>query len=371
MMVTFETLAIVLLASAFPRRNQRGIAVALLLLVCAGYTKQLAAISAVAAIAWMFIRAPRRATAWTAAFAAAGGAIFLALNVASGGQWWLQAVVANVNDFIPEQALGLFILWFKLHGFLLIPAMALLIYETYFDRLSLYSVWLVAAVLLGGIASGTWGAGDSYFVTSIAASCILSGIFFSRILKQNLKLPQAAPVAKISAGAAIVIPLLYLGYARATLKTPTDGAFQPIADLLGIEANVRANFYDSATFDVGGYAHIGYFLTPADHAAGDYLVELIRATDKPVLSEEAGFTMAAGRDVVTNPTQLRNLHLAGQFKGDQLIMMIEEQQFGLVILRALFYPPPVLEALDRFYMHDESVRMNDFDYLILRPKSLG
>ena len=104
---------------------------------------------------------------------------------------------------------------------------------------------------------------------------------------------------------------------------------------LGVAGNVRANFYDSATFRVGGYAHIGYFLTEADRAAGDQIVELIKDTEGPVLSEEAGFTMAAGRDVVTNPTQLRNLDLAGRFVGDQLVAMIERQEFGLVILRAL------------------------------------
>ena len=368
MMVTFETLGVVLLAGAFPRRDRRGIAIALMLLICAGYTKQLAAISAVAAIVWMFIRAPRRAAAWTAAFVIVGGAIFLALNIASGGQWWLQTVVANVNDFMREQAFGLFELWFRLHGFLLVPAMLLLLYETYIERLSLYSIWFVAAALLGGIAAGTWGAGDSYLVTSVAALCILSGILFSRIVTRNIGLPRAFSIAKFSAAASLVIPLLYLGYARATLKMPTDGALGPLAQALGIEANVRENFHDSATFDVGGYARIGYLLTPADHAAGDKIVELIGASDEPVLSEEAGFTMAAGHEVVTNPTQLRNLHLAGHFEGDQLIGMIEGQQFGLVILRALFYPPPVLEALDRHYEHQESVRMNDFDYLILRPK---
>ena len=373
-MVMFETLAIVLLSHAFPKRDKRGIAIALLLLICAGYTKQLAAISAVAAIAWMILRGPARALRWTIGFGLAGGAIFAALNLASDGQWWLQAIVANVNDFDREQAFGLFILWFKLHGLLLGPACMLLIYETYFDRLSLYSLWFAATALLGGIASGTWGAGDSYFVTSIAAMCILSGLFFSRILDGNLRLPrrlQFPPSSTLCAVGLLLIPLLYLGYARATLKLPTDGAFAHVANVLGVESNVRDNFYDSATFLVGGYAHIGYFLSDADRAAGDRIVELIRETDGPPLSEEAGFTMAAGRDVVTNPTQLRNLDLAGHFKGEQLIAMIERQEFGLVILRALFYPPAVLEAIDRFYIQRESIHMNGFDYLILYPREYG
>lgn len=371
MMVTFETVAIVMLAGSFPRRDKRLIALSLFLLICAGYTKQLAAISAIAAIVWMFLRNPRRALYWTIAFVLVGGAIFFSLNIASEGQWWIQAIVANVNDFIREQAIGLFILWFKLHGILLIPAALLLVYETYLDRLSLYSIWFVATALLGGIASGTWGAGDSYFVTSVAAICILSGIFFSRILEGNLRLPrilQAIPASKLHTVGLLVIPLLYLGYARATLKMPTNGAFDPIANALGIEANVRENFYDSATFLVGGYAHIGYFLTPEDRSAGDRIVNLINDTEAKVLSEEAGFTMAADREVVTNPTQLRNLHLSGRFEGKKLIAMIEQQQFGLIILRALFYPPPVLDAINSAYQHREAIHMNGFDYLILYPK---
>ena len=97
----------------------------------------------------------------------------------------------------------------------------MLIYETYCDRLSIYSIWFLASALLGGIASGTWGAGDSYFVTSIAALCILSGIFFSRTLSDSWRLPRAftfLPLSKVAGVGMLLAPLLYLGYARATLK---------------------------------------------------------------------------------------------------------------------------------------------------------
>ncbi len=372
MMVTFETLAIVMLAGAYPRRDKRGIAGGLFLLLCAGYTKQLAAISAIAAVAWMFIRQPGRALRWTLAFACAGAAVFLWLNIASGGEWWRQAIVANVNVFIAEQAIGLFILWFKLHGLLLIPAALLFVYELYVDRLSLYGIWFVAASLLGGIASGAWGAGDSYFVTSIAAICILSGIFFARILAGVQVMPRRLhdiSAAKLSAVAMLAVPLLYLGYARATLKMPTDGAFSHIASALNIEGNVRQSFYDSASFMVGGYARIGYPLTAEDWAAGAEIARLIKESDGAALSEEAGFSMAAGRDVITNPTQLRNLDRAGLFKGEELLGMIERREFGIVILRALFYPPTVLQALDGHYELSHRVHMNGFDYNILYPRA--
>ena len=374
LMVTLETLAIVLLARAFPQRDRRGIAVGMLLLLCAGYTKQLAAISALAAFSWMFLRAPLRSLRWLLVFSLAGGAVFLALQVASGGWWWTHVIVANVNDFLPQQTFGLFNIYFKLHGFLLLLAALLLLLELYVERLSIYSVWFLASVALGGIAAGTWGAGDSYFTTSIAACCILSGIFLSRFHCLDLPLSRwrsnrfgnAAALAPL---VPLFAPMIYLGYARATLKLPTDGMFAPIAAALQVDANVRPNFFDSATYNAPGYAHIGYLLDEDDTRAGEEIVDLIRQSESPVLSEEAGFMFAAGRDVVTNPTQLRNLHLAGAFAGDALIDMIDSRAFGLIILRAQFYPPPVLAAIGRAYEHQQSIRMNDFDYLILRPKA--
>ncbi len=371
-MVMFETLAIVLLTRAFPNKNKGQIAFGIFLLICAGYTKQLAAITAIAVIAWMLLRNPIRAIIWTIGFGVVGGLIFLWLNIASDGQWWIQAIVANVNEFRPFQTFGLFTLWFKLHGFLLIPAGLLVLYELYFDRLSLYSIWFVTSALLGGIGSGTWGAGDSYFTTSIVAMCILSGIYFSRTLTHSWQVnhnyvKRILPNVKLIGSGLIIIPLLYIGYARTTLKMPTDGSFEPIAQALNVEANVRGNFYDSATFDVEGYANIGYFLSEEDTQAGYAIVNMINQTDKPIMSEEAGFTFVAGRDVVTNPTQLRNLYLAGLYDGSELIDMINNQEFGLIILRAQFYPTPVLEAIGQHYEIKDVITMNGFDYHIRQP----
>ncbi|MCY4147432.1 MAG: glycosyltransferase family 39 protein [Chloroflexi bacterium] len=377
-MVAFETLAVVMLARAFPRGDKRGITLALFFLLCAGYTKQLAAITALAAIIWMFLRGPRRGLICTAGFGLAGGLVFLWLTLASGGHWWTQAIVANVNDFLYDQAVGLFRLWFGLHGFLLVPATLLVMVELYADRLSIYSIWFVATAGLGGAAAGTWGAGDSYLVTSIAAACILSGVFFSKMLANAWtpsRILQVLPLARIASMSLLLVPALYLGYARATLKMPTIGEFAALAELLGIERNVafhtrpdEPDFYDSATWTAGGYARIGYLLTEADHAAGAQIVARIQQSDKPALSEDAGFSIAAGRDVVTNPTQLRNLHLAGQFAGDELTRMIEDQAFGLIILRAQFFPPHILEAMGQAYVHNETLFMNGFDYLLLFPR---
>jgi 4-amino-4-deoxy-L-arabinose transferase-like glycosyltransferase len=385
-MVMFETLAVIILAHAneitHTRQRHRAIIIGLAFILAAGYTKQLAYATAVAALAFLFIRSPRRGIISALAFAGVGAAIFTAINIATNGQWWIQAVSANVNDFYPDQTVALFRLWFGLHGFLLIPALLYAAYELYFDRLSVYSLWLVAATA-NSILAGKWGAGDSYFASAIAALCILSGLFAARALNRNWRFPDnylsrllIQPLRRFAPAlttlSLIIIPVLYIGYGRATLQMPTDAPlFSSLAHILNITPNAHNSFYDSARqMDgqfAGGYADIGHLTTQADIDAGYYIVDLIRAVDQPVLSEEAAFNLLAGKDVITNPTQLLNLFNNGLFEGDDLLAMIENQEFGLIILRAQFYPLPILEAIGQAYRHAETVRMNGFDYIIMRP----
>ena len=383
-MVMFETLAVVVLAHANEiadqRTRRRRLALGLGLILAAGFTKQLAYATAIAALAFLFIRQPRRAVVWGAGFALVGGLLFVGINVATQGQWWLQTISANVNDFFPDQAIGLFRLWFSLHGFLLVPAVLLALYEFYFDRLSIYTLWFAAATA-NSILAGKWGAGDSYFATAIAALCVLSGVFLARTLRGGWRFPRnylsrllidplrglRRPLATL---ALVIVPLLYVGYGRAVLHMPTDGpVFGPLAGALGVTPNALNGFYDSAGRIAGGYADIGHLTTAEDVAAGWRIVELVRQTEGPVLSEEAGFNLLAGKDVVTNPTQLLNLADNGLFSGEALIGMIRNQEFGLMVLRAQFYPPDVQRAYGAAYEQVETIPMNGFDYLILRPKT--
>lgn len=381
-MVMFETLAVVILAftpDVENRRRRRGLmALGLGLIIVAGYTKQLAAYTAVAVFLFLGLRNPRRAVVWGVIFAAVGGAIFIWMNWATGGEWWRQAILANVNEIRFVQSEGLFRLWYSLHGWLIIPAALVALYELYFDRISLYALWFAVVTVLGGVSSGTWGGGDSYFATSIAAMCILSGIFAARTVRGDWKFPKTyldfavrllaklgRPLVMISL---VVIPALYIAYGRAVLHMPTNlPVFSEIAQVFNIQPNALNGFYDSAGRIAGGYADIGHLTSAEDVAAGWRIVEIIRESDKSALSEEAAFSLAAGRDVITNPTQLLNVWLRGLYEGTELIEMIENQEFGVIILRAQFYPEPVLIAIDTHYEVSETISMNGFDYIIKHP----
>ncbi len=381
-MVMFEILAIVVLAHvneiADKDKRRKQLILGLALLLAAGFTKQLAYATALAAFAFLFIRNPRRAIISGAIFGAVGVALIVWIVVATDGQWWTQTIAANVNPYNAQQTIGLYRLFWRLHGFLIVPAVLLVLYEFYFDRLSIYSLWFIAAIA-NGTLSGKWGAGDSYFATAIAATMILSGIFISRTLNRQWHFPEnylsrifVPPLQRyapqLATLALLIVPFAYIGYGRAVLHLPTTGpVFEQVADFLDIEPNAQGNFYDSAGRLVGGYADIGHLTTREDIEAGEAIVALMNATDAAVLSEEAAFSLRAGRDVITNPTQLLNLANNDLFEGDALIDMIERQEFGLIVMRAQFYPPAVLEAIGQAYQHDQFIHMNGFDYIIMRP----
>jgi hypothetical protein len=386
-MVMFETLAVVVLAYANEisdrHTRRRTILTGLVLILAAGYTKQLAYATAIAALVFLVIRHPWRGIRAGAGFALAGAGIFLLLDLITNGQWWLQTITANVNDFYPDQTVALFKLWFGLHGFLIVPALLYAAYELYFARISIYSLWFAAAIA-NSILAGKWGAGDSYFATAIAAMCILSGIFASRCLNRTWHFPEnylsrwlIQPLKgfgpAISLAALILIPALYLGYGRAVLHMPTTGpVFGPIAQAFGIHPNAQNGFYDSARTDDGhfpsGYADIGHLTTQADIDAGWSIVEQVKAAEKPVFSEEAAFNILAGKEVITNPTQLLNLYNNGLYQGDALIQMLDDQDFEFAVLRAQFYPTPILQTLGGAYEHTDTVVMNGFNYLIMTPR---
>ena len=370
-MVMFETLAVVALANiddlAGPRRRRRRLLLGLALILAAGYTKQLALMTAIAILAFLFIRRPRRGLLATVALALVGGALFLILTLATDGQWWLHTISANVNRYDPQQALALLRQWAGLHGFLILPALLLLLYELYFGRLSIYSLWFCAA-LGTGLLAGKWGAGDSYFSSVIAATCILAGLCANR-----LQTRLAGRRSHLAGAALLLIPLFWLGYGRAVLHLPTaTPPFSNIARALEIRPNARNGLHDSARNENGdfppGYADIGHLTSPADIAAGEQLVALVRAVDGPVLSEDAGFSLLAGREVITNPTQLLNLANNDLYRGDALVTMIREQAFGLIILRAAFFPGVVLDAIGASYQVTQRISMNGFDYLLYRPR---
>ncbi|MCA9966448.1 MAG: hypothetical protein KC423_19500 [Anaerolineales bacterium] len=378
-MVMFETLAVVWLTVTVAREEETGkrengrFLLVLLLLLFAGYTKQLAYATVAAVFLFLFLRQPKRSVVWAVPFAAVTGLIFLWINVATNGEWLLNTITANINPFVPGQAQGLFRQWFGLHAVLTLTAVCYAIYQLYFERLSAYTVWFVVATL-NSVTAGKWGAGESYFATAIAASCILTGLAFSRLLSWAEKRGWQWQTAVSTA-----ISLLFLIQANLVFHMPTHTpALTAVARALGKPTEVfiapqtscsaprepeRIPYVDSA-----GVSLLGRPPTAADTAAGITIANRIAQGKTAAFSEDAGFNLYLGRDVVTNPTQLLNLYNNNAVDLTEMLAMLNAQAFDTVVLRAQFYPPPVLDAIGQNYTTTELVQMNGFVYCIMQPR---
>ncbi len=343
-----------------PWRVNKWFWLGLFFLLCAGYTKPLALATVLAGLAFLFLRGPRRAILTGIALTVAASGIFLWINLATEGWWYVSIIRANINAFDLQQALLLYRQWSSLHLVVALLAAGQLIYELYVTRLSAYAVWFAFALANGALA-GKFGAGESYFVTATAAACVLSGIALARLAERSKRWPSrwAIPIA-------MAIPLLYLAQTRLTLHLYTEGPlYGPIARVLGVSGN---NGPDQDYYDSQGYTQLGPRPKLTDHQAGYAIAEMARQAPGPVFSEEAGFLFVAGKPVVTNAFPQLVMYQAGLFDPTQEIAMIEDQAFGLVILRAQFYPPPVLQALGAAYQPKAEIRMNGFIYRILEPR---
>lgn len=360
-MVAFETLAVVALAASGPGRGlrpSRSEALGLAFLLAAGFTKPLAYATVAACFLYLLFQSPRRALALGTAFGAATAGLMLFMEWASGGHWWLNVVLANVNKFVPGQASGLYRQWYQLHAVLIWLAggwAALQLWRNNANP-SLYAIWLLLTVANGATA-GKWGAGEAYFVTAIAAVCICSGLALGGLARASAQWKSPLGLA-----VALAIPALYLAQAARLVHLPTTGrAFGVVARMLGIES-------DSGYYDSQGYTQLGRPPNAIDIAQGMKIAAFVKASPGPILSEEAAFPLMAGKEVVTDPSHLLNLYENGQYNPSSLISLIEAQAFDGVVLNAQFYPLPVLQALGQAYAPVGEVNMNGFTYRLLRPQ---
>jgi hypothetical protein len=266
-------------------------------------------------------------------------------------------------------SVSLFKQWLRLHPVLILLSVGLFIYELYWDRLSIYALWFLFALATGAL-SGKWGAGPGYFLTAVAASCVAAGLALGKLrtaLATRIKPPWSETALRGG------IALLFLVQAGLMLHLPASGpVLETVARALGVaDERMELGCRDYAYVDAIGYTQVGHRPTPADYAAGEAIMHYVRAAEGPVLSEEVMFSLLADKPVVTNPTQLRNLYENDLLDAEDLMLRIYREEFDLIILRAQFYPEPVLGAIWFTYEPVDAICMNGFTYQLLRPPRLS
>jgi hypothetical protein len=149
------------------------------------------------------------------------------------------------------------------------------------------------------------------------------------------------------------------------LGKPTETVIAPQTSCSDPRPAVAVPYVDSA-----GVGLLGRPPNKADAEAGVLITQIIEQGETAAFSEEAGFGFYAGRDIVTNPTQLLNLYNNDQVNLTEMLAMLDAQAFDTVVFRAQFYPPPVLEMISSRYETSALIEMNGFVYCILTPREI-
>lgn len=357
------------------RRARALAALGVALLITAGFTKLQAVDALVAGFTYLLIRKPKWFAVALGASALATLAIVLALNAATAGQFWLNVVAANVNEYDIELTWRTYGQWFQLQAVLIACGVAYVIWDVAaairarsLQPITIWSLYFVAGSAMG-MLTGKWGAGPTYLIAAIAASCVCTAGLIARAWRAlaDRQGDRRMSSASLAAALGLVVAALFLAQASLNVHLPTSGRlYGTVARLIGV-ADRPSSYPPYPYFDSVGYTQLGHLLDPADAANGRALVDVIRDVPGPVWSEEAMLTLLAGKDVVTNPTQLFNLSKNDALDTTRMIEMIERRDFGAVVFRALFYPSDVKEAIGRNYYWAKNFKMNGFDYWVLLP----
>lgn len=340
----FSVVAISLFES--PGRVRVGVGV--LALLAALYTKPTAVDAAAACIAFSAIGDPRRGVAAALSLGALGLALLFALQVATGGAFWLNVVSGNLNPFDAAQLGAYWTNFGEVHPVLVGLAAA---EATIAIRARAWSPWLLYLLTASAMAigAGKLGAGESYFLGVIAAAAVLGGTLVARLATAQLPSPNATaalasrPGSSYALGAVLLAQGLLFSHGALAEALPwlPDRGFQ--ATILGRAPSAQ------------------------DRAAGEEIADLLRRVPGPVLVEDPSFAVAAGKPVVGNATHLRNLHEAGLWDPTGLAGEIADRRFGAVVLNAQLYPAPVLAAIGRYYYLHDVVEVGRVRYQLFLP----
>ncbi len=227
------------------------------------FTKQTMVDAVAAGLLFLLSRDRRSGLVASAAVGLIGLLLWLALDLASGGEFFVNVVIGNVNPFSIGQAFGYYRNFVELHGVLLVLA-----------------AWQV----LRAVRLQEWGPFELYWLLDRGAQ----------------------------------------------------------ASFLGREP--------------GGEGEVGA-----------RLVKRLREAHGPILVEDPGFSLAAGKEVVGNATHLRNLQQAGAWRPDNLVADLAARRFSYVVLDAELYPEPVLEAIGRYYFLFEEYQVNGTRQKVFAP----
>lgn len=298
------------------------VALAVAASVLAVFTKPTAADAGAAVVVFLWLARRRYAVPALVSMVIAGLAAYGGMELLSHGTYLRNIIGANSSAFELSQWEGYLSNAISIHGGIVALAVFEASYRVMRRQLNAWVVFWGCAVLMLLATVGKTGGGESYFLSTIAASSVLAASALTRLA--HAARGRLLPLTLLGVACLAQAALLSHGLASELIPSLPDRGFQ-------------------ATF-------LGHTPTEADAAAAETIERVIADHPGPILSEDPSYAVAAGRQLVGAPSSsLRNLYAEGVWSADPLIADIVSHRYSVILLDAQMYPPPVLRAIGRSY----------------------
>jgi hypothetical protein len=250
------------------------------------YTKHSLLFGPAAAVLAVFLRDRRAALVFGGALAAAGGGLFLLLDVLTRGGWSFGLITSNATVWDPTTFAGLALGFALTYAVVLVLGAWAWVARVRAGTCGVLEVYAAAALLSIALA-GREGAWENYFLEAVFAACAFAGFAIARLYDSTLTWRWALPA------------------------------------LLLVQAALFVNRHDPQTaLNLMNAARIG----------GQEVGPLVRAANGPVISEDMGLLVTNGKPVVYYTFPYSTLARAGRW----------DQRWELENLRAGAFPLVVL-----------------------------
>lgn len=358
-----------------PQVNRVAFIIGLAFLLAAIYTKQQAVDAVATGFLFVLWRRPKLALLSGLLFGAVGGGLFLLIDWLTANQFYVNLIKVNINGFIKRQLLDQWLAYGLTHApLLLLAAGYAWLTVRRQPRLSLWLLYLLTTTL-GSVLVGKFGAGETYFYSSIAAVAIAAGLFSGEIFKNGFEMP-AFNFTRLIKSPKTANP----EQPPATRNWKLDLKTGLIGLVVGLLVVQNLIFYhtpetphpwkDYIKGHSGNYVLFGTFPTEEEKQAGQRIANMVKAAPPPVLTEEASFAMVNGYEVVTNPSNILVFNLAGLWQGQELEQMVKNRCFSLVILHGHFLPDFIQTQIRANYSLARVEKLPGGDYEVWQRLSL-
>jgi uncharacterized integral membrane protein len=323
--------------------NYVALVAGLFFLLAAVYTKQQAVDAVAAGFLFLLWRRPVLAIISGVAYGAVGGLLFLLINAITDNQFYINLILVNVNDFSRRQLLD------QVRAYAMLNAPLIILGAGYALTVVLskgrVTLWLLYVVTTTGAAAlvGKLGAGETYFYSSIAAVAIVAGLMWDWLDRRFFRSKSGKAYAV--AGVALLLLTFQAVIFYHTPETP----------------HPWKNFIKGHS---GNYVLFGGLPDEAERARGQRISDMLGSVPQPVMTDEAGFVMPHGYEVVTNPSNIMVFNDAKYWKSAELESMVKVRCFSRIMMHGQFIPEVVKQHMYANYTRIETITLNRDPYYI-------